>query len=106
MRAKTQPQRRLGFWLFAPTGTQLAAPAKIPLLTAALLTPDVEDFRDSRGKAWVIAGNRDGAITDFQAFVNSTKDEFRKSQRQAWINALRRGENPFTPEQLKRMFRE
>jgi hypothetical protein len=73
---------------------------------AVAKAPDVEDFRDSRGLARALTGNRDGAIADFQAFVNSTKDEFRKSQRLAWINALRRGENPFTPEQLKQLFRE
>jgi tetratricopeptide (TPR) repeat protein len=73
---------------------------------AVAKAPDAEDFRDSRGLARALTGNRDGAIADFQAFVNSTKDEFRKSQRLAWINALRRGENPFTPEQLKQLFRE
>ncbi|WP_017719850.1 hypothetical protein [Kamptonema formosum] len=73
---------------------------------AVAKAPDVEDFRDSRGVARALTGNRDGAIADFQAFVSATKDEFRKLQRLAWINALRRGENPFTPEQLKQMFRE
>ena len=73
---------------------------------AVAKAPDVGDFRDSRGVARALTGNRDGAIADFQAFVNATKDEFRKFQRQAWINALRRGKNPFTPEQLKQMFRE
>lgn len=68
--------------------------------------PDSEEFRDSRGLARALAGDRKGAIEDFQAFVDATKDEERKYQRQSWINVLRAGDNPFTPEVIRELFRE
>jgi len=44
---------------------------------AVAKAPEVADFRDSRGVARALTGNRDGAIADFQEYVNATKDEFR-----------------------------
>jgi WD40 repeat protein/tetratricopeptide (TPR) repeat protein len=57
-------------------------------------------FRDSRGMARALTGNVAGAIEDFQAFVAQTTDEKAKAQRQQWIEALQKGENPFTSEVL------
>lgn len=70
------------------------------------MAPEVEEFRDSRGLARALIGDIDGAIEDFQVFVEATDDLTRKFQRQAWINDLRRGQNPFTPAELKQLFRE
>lgn len=68
--------------------------------------PESEEFRDSRGLARALVGDFDGAIEDFQAFVDATEDEERKYQRQNWINILRAGDNPFTPEVIRQLFRE
>lgn len=73
---------------------------------AVELAPKQEEFRDSRGLARALSGDIDGAIEDFQVFVDETEDQSRKYQRQSWINSLRRGQNPFTPEQLKQLFGE
>jgi tetratricopeptide (TPR) repeat protein len=70
------------------------------------LEPKAEEFRDSRGLARALMGNISGAIEDFQAFVNTTKDQERKIERQGWINMLRQGKNPFTPEQIRLLLRD
>jgi len=71
---------------------------------AVALAPEDGDIRDSRGLARVLTGDIEGAIEDFQAFVDWTDDEEAKSQRQRWIEALRAGgENPFTPELLEEL---
>jgi hypothetical protein len=56
--------------------------------------------------ARVLTGNIGGAIEDFQAFISSTNNDKRKAQRQGWIESLRAGKNPFTPEVLKELKRE
>ncbi|MBD2113753.1 MULTISPECIES: WD40 repeat domain-containing protein [Cyanophyceae] len=68
---------------------------------AVALSPNNGDIVDSRGLARALTGNTQGAITDFQAFIEWTADEEAKAQRQEWVNALERGENPFTPEVLE-----
>ncbi|NET59714.1 MAG: hypothetical protein F6K47_27260 [Symploca sp. SIO2E6] len=71
---------------------------------AVELEPDNGNVRDSRGLARALTGNREGAIEDFQAFIDwsdSSKEE--KSQRQDWIDNLRAGKNPFTPEVLEEL---
>ncbi|MCT7951970.1 hypothetical protein NG798_19410 [Ancylothrix sp. C2] len=73
---------------------------------AVELEPEAEEFRDSRGLARALTGNIAGAIEDFQAFVNSTEDQDRKIERQGWINMLRQGKNPFTPQQIRLLFRD
>lgn len=73
---------------------------------AVELAPKQEEFRDSRGLARALSGDIEGAIEDFQIFVEETKDESRKYQRQSWINSLRQGQNPFTPENLKQLLLE
>jgi tetratricopeptide (TPR) repeat protein len=73
---------------------------------AVALTPDDGNYRNSRGLARALTGNTKGAIEDFQAFIASTKDKEDKSQRQRWVNALRAGSNPFTPEELKRLLNQ
>jgi regulator of sirC expression with transglutaminase-like and TPR domain len=63
-------------------------------------------YRDSRGLARALTGNIQGAIEDFQFFVDHTANPQRKSERQKWIAALRAGQNPFTPEVLKSLYNE
>ena len=92
------------------------------------------ESRDRRGLARALTGDIEGAIDDFQAFVDSfekvqefidlidktepqtdeQKLQFQKlkrlkklkRQRQGWIDALRAGENPFTEEVLKSLLSE
>ncbi len=62
-------------------------------------------YRDTRGIARALTGNITGAIADFQAvldsnYFNNWKEE-KKQQRQRWLAALKRGENPFTASELE-----
>jgi WD40 repeat protein len=68
---------------------------------ALKLEPGNWHFKDSRGLARSLTGNRSGAIKDFQASVEQTDDAALKSQRQDWIAALREGKNPFSADVLK-----
>ena len=77
-----------------------------------------ESWEDSRGLARALTGDTEGAIDDFQAFIDwidntkpQTEDQkvqFKewKLRRQGWIDALRAGENPFTEEVLKSLLSE
>ncbi|NEP13117.1 MAG: hypothetical protein F6K14_23510 [Symploca sp. SIO2C1] len=71
---------------------------------AVALQPLHGRVRDSRGLARALTGDREGAIEDFQAFIDwhgsSDKD---KSQRQGWIDSLRTGKNPITPEVIEEL---
>ena len=64
---------------------------------------DKGGFQDSRGVARALTGNIEGAIEDFQAFISSTNNHEQKAQRQGWIESLRAGKNPFTPEVLEEL---
>ncbi len=68
---------------------------------AVALAPEDGGIRDSRGLARALTGNTQGAIEDFQAFVDWTDNNKKRLQRQRWIDALRAGENPFTEEEIK-----
>ena len=70
---------------------------------AVNLAPKNGNIRDRRGLARALTGDIQGAIEDFQAFVDWTSEDDRKAQRQRWIEALRAGEDPFTPEELDRL---
>lgn len=79
---------------------------------AVELAPEHGGIRDSRGLARALMGDIEGAIEDFRAFVDWMEEEgYREmykeeiSQRQRWIDALRAGENPFTPEVLEKLRR-
>ncbi|MCP4263554.1 MAG: hypothetical protein GY774_39520 [Planctomycetes bacterium] len=63
-------------------------------------------FRDSRGLARALTANLKGAIDDFQAFIDWTNKEEQKSQRQHWIEVLRAGRTPFTPEEIKKLLNQ
>ena len=71
--------------------------------TAVNLAPESGNIRDSRGLARALTGDFEGAIEDFQAFVDWTFNDGEKAQRQHWIESLHAGENPFTPEELEHL---
>ena len=72
-----------------------------------LASPDDKGlFQDSRGVARALTGNIEGAIEDFQAFISWTDDDGQKAKRQGWIESLRAGKNPFTPEVLEELKKE
>ena len=57
---------------------------------------------DSRGLARALTGNTQGAIEDFQAFIDSSSfHEELRDKRKEWIESLKNGENPFTDEVLE-----
>ena len=70
---------------------------------AVALNPKEVNIIDSRGLARALTGDIEGAIADFQVYVNWTSNEEKKAQRQEWIKALQAGENPFTDKLLKEL---
>jgi WD40 repeat protein len=70
---------------------------------AVALAPYDGEIIDSRGLARALTGDTQGAIADFKAFIESTSDEDAKAQRQGWVDALQKGDNPFTPEVLEEL---
>ncbi|MCT7992672.1 pentapeptide repeat-containing protein [Laspinema olomoucense] len=80
---------------------------------AVSLEPDNIDYQESRGLAKALSGDIDGALTDFQAVLESSSlpsysSRFnhlylaiRKPQWHRWVEALKTDENPFTPEELE-----
>ncbi len=61
------------------------------------------DRRDSRGLARARTGDFEGAIEDFQAFMEWTDDDEARAQRRKWIYTLNAGDDPFTPEVLEQL---
>jgi tetratricopeptide (TPR) repeat protein len=71
---------------------------------AVTLKPDNKNYQDSRGLAKALTDDLPGALEDFQAAVNSNALNYSqdvKQRRQRWIQALKAGQNPFTPEELE-----
>lgn len=69
---------------------------------AIVLEPENGYFYDSRGLAHALQGETQEAIEDFTAFVTWSHEndlyDTAGTQREVWIEALRRGEQPFDPE--------
>ncbi|MEB3339293.1 hypothetical protein [Okeania sp.] len=61
---------------------------------AVALDPKNGNFVDSRGFARVFTGDIEGAIADFQVFVEWTDDHEEKEERQKLIKALQAGKGP------------
>ena len=61
-------------------------------------------FRDSRGLARALTGNTSGAIEDFGAFVDWSKENGQYDtlgkEREGWIASLKQGKNPFDQKTL------
>ncbi|MBH8551322.1 pentapeptide repeat-containing protein [Nostocaceae cyanobacterium CENA357] len=73
---------------------------------AVTLDPDNKNYQDSRGLARVLTGDLVGALEDFQAAVNSGAIDYSedvKQRRLRWIEALKSGNNPLTPEELEEL---
>jgi Tol biopolymer transport system component len=71
---------------------------------AVALAPEDSDVRDSRGLARALMKDTSGAMKDFQFFIENSEEVDLIQQRQAWMDELKAGRNPFTPgvlEQLK-----
>jgi hypothetical protein len=68
---------------------------------AVRLDPEGEDVHDSRGVERALTNDFRGAIDDFQFFIDHTRLNDRKLQRQRWVEALGKGQNPLTPEEMK-----
>ncbi len=74
--------------------------------SAVRLEPESESYRDSRGVARALTGNFQGAIEDFQYYIDHTDYEVDKAQRQRWLEALNQGENPFTSDEINKLLNE
>ena len=68
---------------------------------AVAMSPQDGKIIDSRGLARALTGNIEGAIADFLVYVEWTRNEEKKAQRQQWIKALQAGENPFIAVEAK-----
>ena len=64
---------------------------------AVELKPENEWYRRTRGINSALNGDTQGAIEDFQFFVEKTPYNDFKQQVQDWLRMLRHCENPFTP---------
>ncbi len=82
---------------------------------AVALDPLPGRYRSRRGLARALAGDSEGAIEDFQAYIDWTNnsEDFPKEalekprlKRQRWLDALRAGENPFTPEEIEKLLND
>ena len=68
---------------------------------------DKTGYRDSEGLAKALTGDSQGAISDFQSYVDDPQQDAKsKLKRQQWIKALKKGQNPFTPEVLEQLKNE
>jgi WD40 repeat protein len=74
---------------------------------AVALDSDKASHRDSRGLARALAGDTTGAIEDFRAYVAAVEKNSRladrRTRRQAWIQSLKSGRNPFDSMELYRI---
>ena len=73
---------------------------------AVTLDPENKSYQDSRGLAKALTGDLVGALADFQAAVDSGVLDYSedvKQRRLRWIEALKSGNNPLTPEELEEL---
>jgi hypothetical protein len=80
---------------------------------AVRIEPQNGSFRDSRGVARALTGNKEGAIEDFKAFIAWADESHepghsqeRRSERTAWIDKLSAGEDPFTREEIEKLWNQ
>ena len=70
------------------------------------IAPDDPFLLDSRGVVYVLLGNDQAALADFEAYVawleQQSSQVWQESlqRRRGWIRDLKAGENPITPEVL------
>nr|WP_287325273.1 hypothetical protein [Okeania sp. SIO1F9] len=70
---------------------------------AVKIAPENGGFIGSRGLARALTGDFPGAIKDFEAYIKWTEDDEFKARLQGWVDALKKGENPFTEEVLEEL---
>jgi WD40 repeat protein len=63
-------------------------------------------YRDSRGVARALSGDRAGAIEDFAYYIGFSDDSIIKRDREQWIKTLRAKGDPFTPKVLQGLLRD
>ncbi len=62
------------------------------------------NFQESRGLARALSGDKQGAIADFQAYIDDRQsDPAYKDQHKQWIAAMKKGEDPFTDRVLQQI---
>ncbi len=82
------------------------AAVALPACEAAVARiPESTNFRDSRGLARALTGDRAGAIDDFRFYIEKAPEDAAaaKEARRRWIDTLQKGENPFTEETLSEL---
>ena len=66
------------------------------------MDPENGSYRDSRGIARAMTGNLEGVISDLKVYVEwapkNKRPQKRIDRRKKWIEQLKKGENPFSPE--------
>jgi hypothetical protein len=67
------------------------------------LDPSSPYFRDSRGLARALTGDRAGAIEDFRPYLESRASAEDKALRRRWIEDLEAGLDPFEPGDLAKL---
>ncbi|NEO55095.1 MAG: WD40 repeat domain-containing protein [Okeania sp. SIO3B5] len=70
---------------------------------AVNLEPKNPQFRDSRGLARGLTNNFQGAVADFEVFIQQVENSEQKVQRSLWVESLQKEENPFTLEVLEKL---
>jgi WD40 repeat protein len=77
---------------------------------AVAIDPYNGRYRDSRGLARALTGNRRGAIADFKFYVDwATEEQINKSlikERQTFFQKLTAGQNPFDAKTLQKLYAE
>ncbi|MEO1006017.1 MAG: hypothetical protein AAFW67_09235, partial [Cyanobacteria bacterium J06638_38] len=77
---------------------------------AVELAPDAESqvvYLDGRGLARALMGDTQGAIKDFQVYVDSPEfHQESRNKRKQWIESLSIGQNPFTDDVLEELKKE
>jgi len=95
-------------WLYALLQRPQEA---MPFCDRAVELDPSGDAYDSRGVARAQLGDIEGAIADFEAFLDALADDPEAlarygPSRRAWIEQLRAGKQPFDAETLNRLFEE
>ena len=76
---------------------------------AVELEPENGKYRDTRGLAIALTGNFAGAAEDFQVALESNAFDYyeeREQRRKRWLAILQMKGNPFTPEEISKLWHE
>ncbi len=68
------------------------------------LEPKNSKFLSARGVAKALSGDISGAIDDLRACIDKTENKKMKELYQGWIESLRKGDNPFTPKKVTKLY--